>query len=142
MLLKLKDTIALFKWCSGQRVNWENSALCGVNVEEDELKLMAENMGCTTENMPFLYIGLPLGGYLRQATFWQPIVDKVQRKLDKWRRLNLLRGGRATLCQSILANLPTLCMSLFAIPDNVASSLEILVRFFFGKGIQEAISTT
>ena len=31
MLMKLKGTIALFEWCSGHRINWVKSALCGVN---------------------------------------------------------------------------------------------------------------
>lgn len=63
MLMKWKATITLFEWCSRQKVNWEKSALYEVNVEEDELKYMAGKMGCSSEKMPFLYLGLLLGGF-------------------------------------------------------------------------------
>lgn len=36
MSIKLKDTIVLFEWYSGQKIKWEKSALCGDNLEEDE----------------------------------------------------------------------------------------------------------
>ena len=79
MLMKLKDTVTLFEWCFSQKINWEKSALYGVNVAEDELKYMAGIMGCLAENMPFLYLRLPLGGYPRQGPFWQPMIDEVQK---------------------------------------------------------------
>ena len=60
------------------------------------------------------------------------MTDQVQRKTN--RGVNLSRGGRATLCQLVLANLPTYYMSLFAMPINVASSLERLMRNFFWEG--------
>ena len=46
MLLKLKDTIALFEWCSGHQVNWEKLALHGVNEGEENLQSMAEKLSC------------------------------------------------------------------------------------------------
>lgn len=61
-LFKLKNTLGLFKWCSKQRINWEKSALSGVNLSE-ELNYMARKLGCQTEEFPFIYLGLPLGGY-------------------------------------------------------------------------------
>ncbi|KAA0047825.1 uncharacterized protein E6C27_scaffold133G00790 [Cucumis melo var. makuwa] len=105
------------------------SALCGVNVDEDELKLIAEKMGCSVEKMPFLYLGLPLGGIQDRLLFGSTRLIKCKEKLEKWRRFNLSRGGRATLCQSRIGQSPH--MSLFAIPVNVASSLERLMRNFF-----------
>lgn len=37
MLDNLKKTIEIFEWCSDQKVEWANFALCGVNVEEEKL---------------------------------------------------------------------------------------------------------
>ncbi|KAA0068181.1 hypothetical protein E5676_scaffold392G00680 [Cucumis melo var. makuwa] len=97
MLMKLKDTIALFEWCSGPRINWEKSALCGVNLEEDELKLMAEKMGCSAENMPFVYLGLPLGGIQAvnvasslermRNCFWEEHTGSKINHLVKWAKV-------------------------------------------------------
>ncbi|TYK31266.1 hypothetical protein E5676_scaffold455G005560 [Cucumis melo var. makuwa] len=69
MFLKLKDAIRLFEWCSGQKVNWEKSAISGVNVEKDDLIQTANLLGCKVEKLPIIYLGLPLGGYPWQKMF-------------------------------------------------------------------------
>ena len=45
VLFKLKEAIILFKWRSGQKVNWEKSALSGVNVGADELTQTTNLLG-------------------------------------------------------------------------------------------------
>ena len=69
MLLKLKNAIRLFEWCSGQKVNREKSVLSSVNMGEDELIQTANLLGCKAEKLPITYLGLPLGGYPRQKMF-------------------------------------------------------------------------
>lgn len=81
-----------------------------------------------------MYLGLPLGGHPKKTAFWQPVIDEVQGKLDKWRRYNLSRGGRVTLCKSVLSNLPNYYMSTFLIPKKVAVTLERTIRNFFWEG--------
>ena len=124
MLLKLKEAIRLFEWCSGQKVNWKKLALSGVNVSEDALFQKAAQLGCKAEKLPILYLGLPLRGYPRRKEFWQPVIDRVHKKLDRWKRFNISRGGRQTLCNAVLASLPTYHLSLFSIPGNMAASFE------------------
>ena len=78
------------------------SALCGINGDDGKLLLVATRLNCKMDHLPLIYVGLPLGGYPKKVEFWQPVIDKLQGKLDKWRRYNLSRGGRATLCKPIL----------------------------------------
>lgn len=80
-----------------------------------------------------MYLVLPLGGYPKIAHFWQPIFDKVQKKLDKWKWFNLSRRG-LTLCSSRLSNLPTYFMSTFLVPKKVPNSIERTICNFFWKG--------
>ncbi|TYK09922.1 uncharacterized protein E5676_scaffold16G00380 [Cucumis melo var. makuwa] len=63
-------------------------------------------------------------------------MDKVHAKLDKWKRFNLSRGGRASLslCKSVLFNLPTYYMSTFLMPEGVISKPERILRNFFWEG--------
>lgn len=96
MLENLRKTIELFEWCSGQKVFWEKSVICGINIDEGRVHSIANLLNCKVESLPIMYLGLPSGGYPRKVSFWQPIIDKVQDKLDKWRRYNLSKGGRAT----------------------------------------------
>ena len=78
----------------------------------------ANRLGFKAEKLPFLYFGLPLEGYPRQKEFWQPVIDRVHKKLDRWKKFNISRGGRHTLSNSVLASLPTYYQSLFSIPEK------------------------
>ena len=89
---------------------------------------------CKVESLPFIYLNLPLGGYPKSCRFWQSILDKVHGKLDKWRRYNLSRFGRITLCKSVLSSLPTYYMYVFFMRESALSSLERIMRKLFWKG--------
>ena len=136
------EAISLLEWCSGQKVIWEKPTLSGVNVGEDELTQTANLLGCKAKKLPILYLGPPLGGYPRQKMFWQPVINRIHKKLERWKRYNVSRSGRHTLCNSVLVSLPTYYLSLFSIPENVAASLERIMRNFFGKDMPAAKSTT
>ena len=62
MLDLLIQTVGFYEWCSGQKVNWEKSALFGVNIDESMLISTAGRFGCKAGSLPFIYLGLPLEG--------------------------------------------------------------------------------
>ena len=115
-------------------MSWEKTVLSGINLGNDVLSRMAGKLGCKMEKLPFLYLGLPLGGYPRQKLFWQPVVDRIYKKLDRWKRFNISRIGRQILCSSVLASLPNYYLSIFAIPEKVISDFEKLIQNFFLEG--------
>ena len=134
MLENLRKIIELFEWCSGWRINLEKSVLCGIIIDDNEVCSVAAMLNCRVEKLPLMYLGLRLGGYPKKESFWQPILNKVQGKLNKWKKYNLSWGGRSTLCKSVLSNLPTYYMSTFLMPEKVVSSLERSMRNFFWEG--------
>ena len=69
MLEVLRKTIEFFEWCSGQKVNWEKSALCGLNIDDSEVKSTAARLNCKAEKLPLMYLGLPLGGHPKKMVF-------------------------------------------------------------------------
>jgi len=123
MMENLRKTLLVFEWCSGQKINWEKSAICGLNIEDSKVISTANILNCRIESLPFIYLGLPLGGHRKSAQFWQSIIDKVHGKQDKWRRYNLSRDGRITLCKSILSSLPTYYMFVFLMPESATICL-------------------
>lgn len=64
---------------------------------------------------------------------WEPIIERFRSKLSKWKSKSLSFGGRLTLTQSVLGNLPTYFLSLFLAPDGIIQTLEKLrSKFLWG----------
>ena len=76
------------------------------------------------------YLGLPLGANVRARSIWNPIIEKVERRLASWKRLYLSKGGKVTHIKSTLSNLPTYFLSLFPIPVEDGNHIEQLQRNF------------
>lgn len=118
-LQNVKKTLILFHLASGLQVNFSKSSIMGINVPDHLLDTMAENLLCARGSLPFLYLGLPIGGSTSQLSTWDPIIQKVEKKLASWRGKVLSLGGRLTLLKSSLASLPLYYMSLFPVPQGI-----------------------
>ena len=74
-----------------------------------------------------------MGATFKDKTIWNPILEKMERRLAGWKKLYLSKGGKVTLIKSTLSSLPTYFLSLFPIPVKVAKRMEDLQSdFFFG----------
>ena len=81
------------------------------------------------------YLGLPLGAQFKETTIWNPIIEKMERRLAGWKRLYLSKGGKVSLIKSTLSNLPAYFLSLFPIPVGVTHRFEKLQRDFLWSGL-------
>ena len=70
------------------------------------------------------YLGLPLGGNLLSKEFWNPVLEKVSKRLEGWKKGLLSRGGRLTLIQLVLSSIPVYFLSLFKLPMGIAKEIE------------------
>ena len=73
---------------------------------------------------------------------WNPILEKIEKKLAGWKRLYLSKGGRLTLLKSTLSSLPTYYLSLFTIPVAVADRLERIQRNFLWGSSEECFKNS
>ena len=76
------------------------------------------------------YLGMPLGASYKSPTIWNPILEKIEWKLARLKKLYLSKGGRLTLLKSTLSSLPTYYLSLLTIPSHVANKTKKLQRDF------------
>jgi hypothetical protein len=135
-LIYLRAILTWFEATSGLRVNLGKSELAQVG-EVPHLEVMAEILGCKTSAFPMQYLGLPLGAHFKVQSIWNPIVEKLERRLAGWKRMYLSKGGRLTLIKSTLSNLPTYYLSLFPIPATVAKRIETIQRNFLWGDSEE-----
>ena len=114
-----------FEVVSGLKINLLKSELVPIgNVPNmDEL---VEILGCQQSSFRLKYLGLPLGASHKEETIWNPVLEKMERRLSGWKRLYLSKGGKVTLIKSTLSNLPTYFLSLLPIPIKVANRMEKL----------------
>ena len=98
---------------------------------------LAGILGCRVSALPLTYLGLSLGASFKNKSIWNPVVEKIEKRLAGWKRFYPSKGGRITLIKSTLSNLPTYYLSLFPIPKSVARRIEKLQRDFLWGGLDD-----
>ena len=78
--------------------------------EVNNVHVLAELLGCRVGTLPMTYLGVP--------SIWNPVLEKIKRKLAGWKKLYLSKSGRLTLLKSTLSSHPTYFSSLFTIPTR------------------------
>lgn len=69
-LWALKAVLRGFELVSGLKVNFHKSCIYGVNVGSEFLLAAGNFLSCSTGNIPFTYLGLPIGANPRKASTW------------------------------------------------------------------------
>ena len=100
----------------------------------ENVEALTAELVCKAGNLPTTYLGLPLGALHKSVGMWDPIEERFRRRLAIWKRQYISKGGRVTLIQSTLSNLPIYFMSLFRIPSLVCKKLEKIQRTFLWGG--------
>ncbi|MCH85973.1 cysteine-rich receptor-like protein kinase, partial [Trifolium medium] len=90
----LRAVLVLFETMSGLRVNFNKSMLVGVNIPDSWLGEAAFALCCKVGKIPFLYLGLPVGGDPRRLSFWEPVLARLKNRLSGWKSCFLSFGGR------------------------------------------------
>ena len=78
----MKAALLLFESIFGLKVNFNKSMLFGVNVNDSWLHEAASVMRGKHGLLPFMYLGLPIGGDPRKLQFWYPLVDRIRSRLS------------------------------------------------------------
>ena len=135
----MRAVLLLFEEISGLKVNFHKSMLTGVNISDSWLAVALALMNCRRGNLPFVYLGVPIGGDPRKLSFWKPVVDRIVGRLSSWNNKFLSFGGRLILLKVVLSSLPVYFLSFFKAPAGIISSIDsIFKRFFFlGRVVRE-----
>ena len=127
-LKNLARILRCFHITSGLKVNFHKSKVFGIGISQNITRGWANLLGCVARTLPFNYLGVSVGANMNHIKNWQPIVDMFNSKLSTWKAKTLSFGGRLTLINSVLGNIPTYYLSLFKAPCEVTNSIEKLRR--------------
>nr|GEV12926.1 RNA-directed DNA polymerase, eukaryota, reverse transcriptase zinc-binding domain protein [Tanacetum cinerariifolium] len=123
--------VRLFFRASGLCINLHKSKLNGIVVDQSKVEAAASNIGCMALNLPFLYLGIIIGGNMSRIKAWDYVINKVLCRLSKWKMKILSICGRFTLLKSVLGALLIYFMSMFNAPIQVIKKLESIRNHFF-----------
>ena len=105
-ILHVQKLLLCFQAVTGLKVNALKSEMIPIG-EVPNVHVLAEILGCRILSLPMTYLGMPLGASYKSPIVWNPILEKVERKLAGWKKMYLSKGGRLTLLKSTLFSLPT-----------------------------------
>lgn len=63
---------------SGLKVNFHKSCLIGLNVASDFMEMACSFLNCRKGAVPFMYLGLPMGGNPRKVATWEPLAEQFR----------------------------------------------------------------
>jgi hypothetical protein len=117
-LAALKVVLEDFAQATGLRVNYDKSCLIPINVTGEHLHSLAGTFGCAVGQLPFTYLGLPLGVTKPRIQDLSPLVGLVERRLNASARF-LGYGGRLEFVRSVLSTLPSFYMCSLKLQKKV-----------------------
>lgn len=84
--------IRLFEEASSLNINHQKSEILGINLEDHELPMLASKFSCKISSWPTTYLGLPLHCKHRSISFWDPMLEKIKKRLQTWKNSFLTKG--------------------------------------------------
>ena len=115
-------------------INFAKSCFGTIGKPDHWKKDAAKYMNCNLLSIPFIYLGIPIGANPRRCELWDPIINKCERKLAKWKQKHISFGGRVTLIQLVLTSILIFFFSFFRIPNLVVDKLVSIQRKFLWGG--------
>ncbi|GAU44838.1 hypothetical protein TSUD_280390 [Trifolium subterraneum] len=138
-LWTIKTVLRSFEIVSGLKVNFYKSKIYGINLDDSFLRAASSFLNCAVEEIPFCFLGIPVGVNPRRRATWTPILDSMRKKLSSWNGRHLSIGGRVTLINSVLSCLPLYIFSFYKAPLCVIKDLVSIQRnFLWGGGLESS----
>jgi hypothetical protein len=110
-LLFLKALLNYFASSIGLKINFEKSMTVPINMSSGRIHHLAATFGCSVGNLPFTYLGLPLGLTKPRVEEFMPLITRCERRLVSTSLFFLSQAGRLQITNSVFTALPTFYMS-------------------------------
>ncbi|XP_073357994.1 uncharacterized protein [Aegilops tauschii subsp. strangulata] len=81
-LVALKNMLITFQQSTGLKVNFAKSSTIPLSMTDEEAARLAAILGCKIGQLPFTYLGLPLGTTRPRIIDLMPLVDSLERRLN------------------------------------------------------------
>lgn len=97
---------------------------------------IAEILCCTLENCPWFFLGMNIGINHKQTSSCSNLIERLKRRLAKWKDKNLLFGGRITLAQAVLSVVSIYSLFFCLIQKKFIKEITRIQRNFLWGGCE------
>jgi hypothetical protein len=119
----MKDILDKYAASTGLHIDYSKSVVIPINLSDDTAVSMAQSFGCSIGQMPFTYLGLPLGTTRPTVMDLMPLVDRIERKMSATYMM-MYYSGRVTIINSLLTSIAMFAMCSIQIPPKILEHIE------------------
>jgi hypothetical protein len=130
----LKFIFCLFEHMSGLKINFHMSENYCFGEANEVKELYANIFTCPIGSLPMKYLGVPIDNKKLSKNLWCSMEEKMEKKLAGWQGRFLSLGGRLTLLNSCLTNVPLYMLSIYPAPKSVIRKLDIYRKRLLWQG--------
>nr|XP_016508236.1 PREDICTED: uncharacterized protein LOC107825833 [Nicotiana tabacum] len=127
--LQGSQVLQWFQIVSGRKINLVKCEIFPVG-EVANIDVLSHVLECKLGSLPTTCLGLPLGALHKDTTVWNPVIQRVEKRLAGWQKRYLSKGGKEVLIKSTLSSIPTYYLSLLQAHMSITEKLERLQRNF------------
>ena len=139
-VVTLEAILRGFELASGLKISFHKSKLAGINVLSRDIGCYTRTLNFSQMGTPLNYLGLEVGGNPRKKKFWEPVLRKLQSRLNVWKERFLSMAGGICLIKFVITVSPLYYLSLFKAPESVCKSIiSIQRRFLWGWGKEKRL---
>lgn len=81
----IKWILNCFEAWSGLRIDYHKNSLALTGQVNITSKLIVQIFGCKESNFPILYLEIPIGPSKIKKLVWDPVIKRVNKRLDRWK---------------------------------------------------------
>jgi len=132
---RFKSELNRYCHASESEINFRKSLIYGWNINPREMLDISRilNVDGVVAWESFNYLGIPIFKCKPKSSAWNPVVEKIKRKIHGWGSIWLNLAGKVVLIKAVLNSYLLYQSSLLLAPAKVISQIEGLVRSFLWK---------
>jgi len=132
----LKEILSHYEKNSMQKINLQKTKLFILHSSQVRKRKLANIIRCQSSEFPSVYLGMPFFEGRIRASYWEVLINKIQRKLVGWKNKILSYAGRLNLIKHTLLSILVYSALVFKIPSSIAKRIDRLCREFLWNGEQ------
>jgi hypothetical protein len=126
----LKRILEAFEGCSGLKINFEKTEIFPIQYPESLWPNLVEVFPGKYSKFPGKYLGLALHFRNIKRIEFQPIIEKINKRLAGWKGRLLSKAGRETLVKSVLIAQPIYLLTVFPAQKWLLKRIDKIRRNF------------